>query len=72
MCHKLPFPFTPRVFANLVISYKHCDKLFMVVQCPVDLRRFEFARYSNSRHYAFGNTKLRRKSVVIGYVAFPL
>ncbi|KAL8971636.1 MAG: hypothetical protein Q9183_000959 [Haloplaca sp. 2 TL-2023] len=73
MCHKLPFPLMPRVFPVLIISATtnltpNPDD-FIVVQIPVDIRNLPEAFYSNGRNQLEGDTSIKRKKVVIGFVA---
>ncbi|KAL8874091.1 MAG: hypothetical protein Q9174_000527 [Haloplaca sp. 1 TL-2023] len=72
MCHKLPFPLMPRVFPVLVISamtnLTPSPDDFIVVQIPVDIQKSPKAFYSNGRNCIEGDTPIKRKKAVIGFV----
>ena len=72
MCHKLPFPLLPRVFPELVVTAKTGPFSFIVVQIPVNINSLQEAFYSSGRNLKEGDTDVKRKSPVIGYVAVSL
>lgn len=66
MCHKLPFPLSPRVFPVLVVTAKQGPSSFIVVQIPVDLEPLPEAFYSNGRNLQEGDSALKKKKPVLG------
>ncbi|KAL9612870.1 MAG: hypothetical protein Q9167_002554 [Letrouitia subvulpina] len=66
MCHKLPFPLSPRVFPVLVITAKTGRDGFVVVQLPVNVESLHGAFYSNRRNEREGSNALKRKKPVLG------
>lgn len=68
MCHKLPFPLSPRVFPVLVITARTGPESFVIVQIPVDLTKLPKAFYSNGRNIKEGNSELKRKKPTLGYL----
>lgn len=69
MCHKLPFPMATRVFPVLVVTAKTGASGFIVVQIPVHIKSLAHAFYSNGRNVQEGNSSLKRKKPVLGYLA---
>lgn len=72
MCHKLPFPLSPRVFPELVVTAKTGPLSFIIAQIPVNINSLQEAFYSSGRNLKEGDTELKRKRPVIGYVAISL
>lgn len=72
MCHKLPFPLSPRVFPVLVVTAKTDPLSFIVVQIPVNVNSLQEAFYSSGRNIKEGDSEVKRKRPVIGYVALSL
>lgn len=72
MCHNLPFPLSPRVFPLLVVTAKTGPLSFLVVQIPVNLNSLQEAFYSSGRNSKEGDTEVKRKRIVMGYVAVSL
>ncbi|KAI4198545.1 MAG: hypothetical protein LQ346_002748 [Caloplaca aetnensis] len=68
MCHKLPPPLSTRVFPVVVITARTGKDAFIVVQRPVDIRSLPEAFYSNGRNLREGDSHLKRKSPVLGFV----
>lgn len=68
MCHKLPFPLSTRVFPVLVITAKTGTDDFIVVQIPVNVESLPEAFYSNGRNVRDGDSALKRKRPVLGFV----
>lgn len=72
MCHNLPFPLSPRVFPLLVVTAKTGPLSFLVVQIPVNIKSLQEAFYSSGRNLKEGDTEVKRKRIVVGYVAVSL
>lgn len=68
MCHKLPFPLSTRVFPVLVITAKTGTHDFIVVQIPVNVESLPEAFYSNGRNLKEGDSSLKRKKPILGFV----
>ena len=66
MCHMLPIPLQPRVFAVLVAHAKTGPDSFVVVQIPIDIKSVPAAFYSNGRNVKEGTSPEKRKEPVIG------
>ncbi|KAL9603369.1 MAG: hypothetical protein Q9219_001231 [cf. Caloplaca sp. 3 TL-2023] len=66
MCHKLPFPLSPRVFSVLVITAKTGAQDFVVVQLPIDIESLPEAFYSNGRNVKEGDSSLKRRKPILG------
>lgn len=71
MCHKLPFPLSPRTFPVLVVTARIGVTSFIVVQIPVKLDTFHKAFYSNGRNLKSGDNAAKRKSQILGYLELP-
>lgn len=71
MCHKLPPPLSIRVFPELVVSAKTGRFESIIVHIPIDIRKLPEAFYSNGRNLREGETDLKRKTPVLGFVEFP-
>ncbi|MCJ1431748.1 hypothetical protein MMC27_001103 [Xylographa pallens] len=69
MCHRLPFPLHPRVFAVAVVTATTSAPAggagLLVVQVPVDMRGLPQARYSNGGNVGAGKG-VRGKRCVVG------
>ena len=68
MCHKLPFPLYPRVFTVLVITAKTGQHASIDLQIPIDIHALPQAFYSNGRNRVAGDSALKRKKLVLGYI----
>ncbi|KAL8906064.1 MAG: hypothetical protein Q9207_002248 [Kuettlingeria erythrocarpa] len=68
MCHKLPSPLSIRVFPVVVVTARTGKNAFIVVQRPVDIKSLPEAFYSNGRNLQEGDSDLKRKSPVLGFV----
>lgn len=66
MCHKLPFPLSPRVFPELVVTARTGPLSFIIVQIPVNINSLQEAFYSSGRNLKEGDTELKRKRPVMG------
>ena len=71
MCHKLPFPLTTRTFPVLVAAAKTGPTESVIVHVPIDIRKLPEAFYSNGRNIREGDSEVKRKKPVLGYVLFP-
>ncbi|MCJ1395891.1 hypothetical protein MMC18_008777 [Xylographa bjoerkii] len=73
MCHKLPFPLNPRVFAVAVVTAKTREEGesegLVVVQVPVDMRALPQARYSGGRNVGEGEGVKGKRCVVGTYTS---
>ena len=70
MCHKLPFPLSPRTFPVLVMTAKGPQRHSLtVVQIPIDISNLTSALYSTGRNRTEGSSSIKRKGVVLGYGA---
>ncbi|MCJ1377437.1 hypothetical protein MMC17_000532 [Xylographa soralifera] len=74
MCHRLPFPLRPRVFAVAVVTAATSAPAgagdgLLVVQVPVDMRGLAQARYSNGRNVGEGQGVEGKRCVVGTYVS---
>lgn len=67
MCHKLPFPLSPRAFPVLVITAKTDRDGFVIVQLPVNVESLQVAFYSTRRNEREESNALKRKKPVLGY-----
>ena len=68
MCHKLPFPLTTRTFPVLMASAKTAATESVIVHVPVDIQKLPQAFYSNGRNLREGDSELKRKKPVFGFV----
>ncbi|MCJ1464693.1 hypothetical protein MMC07_003306 [Pseudocyphellaria aurata] len=66
ICHRLPFPLSPRAFPELVVTAKTGPLSFIVVQIPVNISSLPEAFYSNARNSKEGDTEIKRKRPVLG------
>lgn len=57
-----------RVFPVLVVTAKTSPLSFMVVQIPVNIKSLPEAFYSSGRNLKEGDTEIKRKRHVLGYV----
>lgn len=72
MCHQLPPPLNIRVFPELVISAKAGRFESIIVHIPIDIRKLPEALYSNGRNFREGDSDLKRKTPVLGFVHFSI
>lgn len=68
MCHQLPAILLNRVFPVLVLTAKTGQHDFIVVQVPVNIEKVSSAMYSNGRNLTEGDSDIKRKEPVFGYV----
>ncbi|KAI9880659.1 MAG: hypothetical protein M1830_001663 [Pleopsidium flavum] len=66
MCHKLPWPLSPRVFPVLVVTAKTDRSGFIVVQIPASVESLPDSFYSNGRNLHEGDSALKKKRPVLG------
>lgn len=66
MCHKLPWPLSPRVFPVLVVTAKTDKSSFIVVQIPVSIESLPDSFYSNGRNIREGDSVVKQKKPVLG------
>ncbi|KAL8768101.1 MAG: hypothetical protein Q9209_005564 [Squamulea sp. 1 TL-2023] len=70
ICHKLPFPLSPRVFSVPLITAKTGSENFIVVQLPVEIGSVQEAFYSNGRNLEEGSSALKRMRPIRGFVLY--
>ena len=67
MCHKLPWPLSPRTFPVLLVTAKTARSSFIVVQIPVSIESLPDSFYGSGRNLRQGEDPLKRREPVTGY-----
>ncbi|MCJ1366537.1 hypothetical protein MMC16_005666 [Acarospora aff. strigata] len=69
MCHKLPWPLSPRTFPVLLVTAKTARSSFIVVQIPVSIESLPDSFYGSGRNLRQGEDPLKRREPVTGVYA---